>query len=334
MKLTNVTNLPQPIVEAVKAHEHRPFLDNERSVTELLAPPQQRYLTKKHWNKLEEDAADRIWALMGTSIHKILEHHEKVAVVEKQLRMDLEIPALPGKQLILTGRPDRLAIINQPVFVSFKPYGKEDKWVLQDYKLASKWEYILGVAQEKKDQLRMYDHLLRNEGFKVDRLELVFIFRDWSKRDAKIELKRLMSYPSHDRPAPKYPLTQVVIIPVAKWDTETFLKEVSQRFIDHLADPPRQCTHEERWAKDDIYAVKKKGNKTAVRGGLKENQQQADIFIEKQVAINNSNPKKKKLTVADFVVEFRPAESTRCEDYCAVRDFCPQYKAMKEKTDA
>lgn len=326
-KTTNITGLPQPIVDAVKAQPRRPWAPCTRSVTELLMPPQQRFLLEAHDDELEEDAADRIWALMGTAIHKVLEDAERTGISEKQLGCTYELPGIG--QVSLTGKPDRLAIVTEGLPPTYPPSGKKRSkvYTLQDYKVASVWEFIMGVADEKKWQLRMYDQLLQDAGYTIDRAELVFIFRDWKKREAKQELKRLNSFERHNRPAPKYPLTQVARIPVARWAREEFMAFIATRFADQMADVPRPCTKEERWAKDDVYAVKKKGNKSAERGGLQPTLDQAEAFIAAKVRDNQ------KLSSSMFEVEFRQGESTRCEDYCAVRDFCPQYKRMKGVSD-
>ena len=313
MKITNHTGLPQPIVDAITNKGDRPFNKDERTVTELLMPPQQRALLVEHYDELEEDAADRIWALMGTAVHNVLEQAERTGIAEKRIGLEF---LLNERKLKLTGQPDRLALVQE--------YGKN---ILQDYKVASVWEFIMGVADDKKWQLRMYDHLLQEHGYQIDKAELVFIFRDWKKREAKQELARLQKYPRHNRPAPKYPLTQCVRIPVKRWDRAQFFDFITTRFVHHLAETPRPCTKEERWAKDDVYAVKKKGNKSAERGGLHPTHDQAEAFIKARAGAKGA-----KLKETDFVIEFRQGESTRCEDYCAVRDFCPQYKQLKEQS--
>ena len=71
MKLTNNLGLTEPIVSAI---ENDPY-DNQGtlSITTLLKPPQAYGLTLKHREVMEEDAADRIWALVGQVGHVILE---------------------------------------------------------------------------------------------------------------------------------------------------------------------------------------------------------------------------------------------------------------------
>ena len=72
MKITNVLNLPQPIVDAV---QNDPYDSGESdiSVTRLISPPRQVALANEHGRKLTEDCADRLFSLMGQAMHHILE---------------------------------------------------------------------------------------------------------------------------------------------------------------------------------------------------------------------------------------------------------------------
>ena len=72
MKITNKAGLPEAIVQAVRAD---PYDKGEArfSVTELIGPPIIRLLRQRHEDEVEEDAADRIWSLLGTAVHGVLE---------------------------------------------------------------------------------------------------------------------------------------------------------------------------------------------------------------------------------------------------------------------
>jgi len=65
MKLTNKFNLPDPIVNAVQNQGYTPG-SSDITVTQLIQPPLIRQLNKKHWDDIEEDASDRVWALFGS----------------------------------------------------------------------------------------------------------------------------------------------------------------------------------------------------------------------------------------------------------------------------
>ena len=72
MKVTNKYNLPQTIVNVL----NRPTYTKGKahlSVTEALSSPRIVQLRKRHWDELEEDVADKVWAIFGTAIHSVLE---------------------------------------------------------------------------------------------------------------------------------------------------------------------------------------------------------------------------------------------------------------------
>ena len=79
MKLTNRLNLPDAFVAAVAGDPYSPGipLPNTKgvySVTTLIGPPQIKRLLDQHEDELSEDVSDRVWALLGRSVHKMLEH--------------------------------------------------------------------------------------------------------------------------------------------------------------------------------------------------------------------------------------------------------------------
>ena len=168
---------------------------------------------------------------------------------------------------------------------------------------------IDGAKPEWKAQLNIYAFLLEKTGFPVESARVCAMFRDWSKIQA---LKN-----------PDYPKYQVAILPIVLWDLNETGAYIARRIDAHVKaenlpdDLLPECTPEERWEKPTIYAVKKKGRKSSVRNltSLKHAQE----YIEK----NN-------LDTAIHSIEKRIGESTRCEYYCIVKDFCQQYKKMKE----
>ena len=71
MKITNKHRLPAALVAAVSSVWH--WTKNRFGVTTLLEPPQILQLRQRHDDALEEDASDRIWLLIGTAVHEVLE---------------------------------------------------------------------------------------------------------------------------------------------------------------------------------------------------------------------------------------------------------------------
>jgi len=193
----------------------------------------------------------------------------------------------------------------------YKVSGRLDHYmneILDDYKVTTRFVLIDGVKPEWEAQLNINAFLLKKNGFPVSAARICAIFRDWSKIQA---LKN-----------PDYPKYQVAILPVKLWNLNETGAYIARRIVAHveaenLADHILpECTSKERWEKLTTYAVKKEGRKTAVR--VLNSEQEAEQYIEN-----------KKLNDKHFI-EKRLGESTRCEYYCIVKDFCQQYKKMKE----
>ena len=270
MKITNKLNLPYPIYQACKNDDYDKG-DADYSVTQLLKPAWMNNLAKKHSGELERDCSDMLWALMGSAMHKILEIDCKNYLQEKRLDYDVA-----GK--IISGKIDLFDVDNS---------------ILYDYKFASVWEYIYGLKDEKIQQLNIYKFLLEeNSDIDVNKLKIVFLFRDWSKTKAE-----------HDS---NYPQTQIAIVNVPTWEKEKTLNFIKSRIkaIEH----PAPCTKDERWCRDEKWAVMKKGRKSAVK--LFDNQKDAE---------------KLKTESDNYYIEHRLGTNTRCMHYCDVSKFC-EYK--------
>jgi hypothetical protein len=273
MQITNLTRLPEPLVNAVsRKREPRQGII---SVTELISPPQMRALTLKHWSELTEDASDRIWATMGQLMHKLLEEHGRESrehLIEHTLTSEVE-------GLIVTGTLDLY---------------RNDGGVLTDYKFVSVWTTIDGVKREWEQQLNLYAELLRRHGHAVNRLEIVAIYRDWSKMRAQDS---------------SYPQSQVSVFDVPLWPQDEaagFLEERVRLHKQAEGGVFIACTAEERWERRTKYALMRRGRKSALK--------LFDTHEEATAAV--SQP--------DQYVEMRPGASTRCESYCAVSAFCQQ----------
>ena len=72
MIITNHSKLPLAIERAV-VNDPYDSSGSDISTTRLIAPPRIVALQKKHQNEIEEDVADRIWSLLGQSVHHIIE---------------------------------------------------------------------------------------------------------------------------------------------------------------------------------------------------------------------------------------------------------------------
>jgi len=281
MKYTNKLGLPNAIYQAI-ANDDYDRGESDITVTQLIQPMQMTKLQMLYKDELEEDISDNIYALMGKSIHYILEKSETIMPVEKRLYVNINGCKVGGQF-------DRLALISNGLLGC----------KLQDYKIASVWEYIYGLKQEKEDQINCLAYILKTNGYNIIRSEIVMIFRDWQKSKAKYD--------------PNYPQQQVVIIPIILWYNEIQEKFITDRVKLFQAEDIPECTEYDRWNPGDKFAVTKQGRKTALR--VLNSRQEA----EKWIADNGKGDN----------VEVRPGENRRCESYCNCVTKCQQYAKIK-----
>lgn len=247
--LTNRAELPQAIVDAV-ANDSYSKGDADISVTGLLRPPRLAVLEKKHEHEIEEDAIDRIWSLLGQSIHTILERANRDAIAER-----------------------RLSIIVDGWKVSGGMDLYQEDGTLSDYKMTSVWKLVKGDLDEWEKQLNLYSVILRHHGHKVEKLQVVAILRDWSKMEAERD--------------PLYPQAQVVNVNIELWAPERAEKFMHERVILHQQARVTlpECTPEDRWARPDVYAVMKAGRKSAVKLYSNRNEAKAHAGFDKNLTV-------------------------------------------------
>ena len=237
MRITNRYNLPAPIVRAVTFGErtHRPgFI----SVTEAIKPPKMRALEIGHAAEITEDASGRLFALMGSAVHSVLERAMTDNVFQEEF-LSAEIGGWT-----VTGRPDLLEYDM-----------KADGYLLSDYKMTSVAAFFGGVKAEWEAQINCYAHLFRLHGFEVGAAQIVAMLRDWSIGRAQ--------------QGGDYPPCPVLVQPVNLWPAEAQAAYVLKRVQAHKAvaegtEPP-PCTAEERWEKATVYAAIKGDNKRATK---------------------------------------------------------------------
>ena len=85
MKITNRSNLPKVIERAV-INDPYDSSGSNISTTRLIAPPRIRVLEMRNWDLIEDDVSNRIFSLLGQSVHHILERSKlKVDLAERRL---------------------------------------------------------------------------------------------------------------------------------------------------------------------------------------------------------------------------------------------------------
>lgn len=235
MKVTNKYNLPQSLVNAVTTERHNK--EGCISATTLLQGVKQIVLTNRHWDELEDDVSDRVWAIFGTSVHKLLEESNPNAFTEERFEF---------------------AVGNKTVTGQVDLYDMEEKCIT-DYKTASVWKVVYKSFDDWKKQGLVYAWLLKHEGLEVKRCRFIAMLRDWSKTEAQRK--------------PEYPQSQIYeyTFDVTKADLQEIGMFITKKVEDvenaeKLSDDDiSPCTAEERWAKETTWAVMKEGRKTALK---------------------------------------------------------------------
>ena len=238
MRITNVHHLPLAIVEAVKNDPYPHGQTGDLSATQLIAPPQLVALKRQHEADLEEDAADRIWSLLGQSIHTILERAEPSAITERRL-----FAHCAGWRI--SGQADRIV----PLDLEYETIH------IEDYKTTSVWSVIDGVKPEWADQLHVLQWLAAENGYDVRGLSIVALLRDWSRNKAK--------------DGGNYPQAPVVTLTVRPRPLQELHEWVTSRVERHQMAraclkggiDPQPCTAEERWERPAVFAVRTPGRK-------------------------------------------------------------------------
>jgi len=169
---------------------------------------------------------------------------------------------------------------------------------LHDYKVTSVWSYIFGDKPEWETQLNLYAWIANLKGQMITRLIVYAILRDWQTSKA------------YDADYPPIPFAEIEIPMWSRGKVEDWL---SKKIYELQTDTPRPCTPEEMWERPSKFAVMKKGQKKAVK--LCDTEWNAEDYIEKEKPFYKT-----------LFIEPRPGSRTRCESYCIVKDFCPQYK--------
>ena len=296
MELTNISNLPKAIERAVN-NDPYDSSGSDISTTRLIAPPRIRVLEQRNFDLIKEDVSDRIFSLLGQSVHHIIER-AKLKVDISERRLFYKDDAITNGWT-LSGQFDYLTRDGN----------------LIDFKVTSAWAALDALTNGKdewENQLNVLDFLCRKnqkdltrykKEIKVKSLSIMAILRDWSK------LKVMQS--------DNYPRKQVVMIPVRRWSEEQQEIYVKARIKLHQdAEQSKElpmCTAKERWRKEDSYAVMKDNRKTAWRLFTTKEEAIQFIFSQKMIEGKGCN------------IVFRKGEDVRCQHYCRVNEFCSHF---------
>ena len=177
-------------------------------------------LHHRHKDEITSDSSDALMRVLGSGVHAVCE-----MALSKEPTMKLE---------------ERLFVnINGKVIGGQYDLYLTDSHTLIDFKLTKANSYIFGGREEKySSQMNINKYILEKNGYTVDKLDIVEIYRDWDEKKAKID--------------PKYPPRAIIIttIPaVTSAVTEFRIKEYLDEYerISKLPDtqlPP--CSAKDR----------------------------------------------------------------------------------------
>ena len=182
---------------------------------------------------------------------------------------------------------------------------------ISDYKVTTVWTAIKGNRRaEWTAQLNILAYLFGTLGFEVKALQVVAIYRDWSATEAA-------------RYADRYP-PKAECLSMELWTKDTQMKFICERLMalieaeDKTDDELPICSDEEMWAKADQWAVKKIGAQRSTKNC--DSKEEAETVLASQ-----KKP-------ADYEIQLRSGEHTRCDKYCISSTFCSQHQAFKAAT--
>lgn len=296
MKITNVKNLPDTISRAmIKKNASYNSGGVDTSVTQLIQSPRINALRQANFAHLVRDVSEEFYALLGSGVHHILElGATENMIVEERLFLDLDGWKVSG------------ALDVQEIY--------EDCMDIYDYKVTSAYAITMSDGGMKDDwinQMNLQAMLVRaNKTIPVRNIYIIAIIRDFSKAESLRD--------------PSYPQSPILKIQLPLWEYMDQLQYARNRIALHrkasfdmqVGNVLDFCTSDDRWVRDDTYAVLRKGGKRAVR-----------VYDNPMEAIVEQKARGDK-----YEVQKRAGRSTRCE-YCGVSEWCDQYQNTIKPTE-
>lgn len=235
MRVTNKLELPAAFVNAVTVKKH-----NEPgcfSATTLNKGAKEIVLIDRHWDEIEVDAADNVWAVWGTAVHELLEN-------EKDDNFHEEFFKVAVGNSYVTGKVDSYDM---------------ERGIINDWKTASVWKVQFEDFDDWRAQGLTYAWLLTQSGLEVKKCRFVALLKDHSKTKAKTDRE----YPQSPVYVYEFDVTPELL---AETEENIAIKVSEIETAYTLADDEiAPCSAAERWADAEKWAVMKNGRKSAVR---------------------------------------------------------------------
>lgn len=303
MKWTNKQNLSPPLFELLQSTMYSKD-GADYTTTQILEPLQMSELKRRYGDQVTLDVSDRVESAFGEALHFFLERigqkYPDKYITERRFFTEVH-----GKQF--GGKIDL--------------YFLEEK-ELRDYKFTGWYKFRGGVVpSDYVWQANINAYLMELNGFKVDKLSVEVVYRDWKYGEWEVQ-KRSAEAKGFQSQYPDAKAQVFMVQRKLKSEVEEFiytqvkLREGEIQGADDASLP--QCTPDERWARDEKYAVVKAGAARASK-----------LFPVEEKEAAESMAKQKG---SDYFVEYRPGNNIRCERYCDVSEFCKQYKKLKGET--
>lgn len=236
MRITNKYGLPEAVVKAVTSKEsHR---QADFSVTQLMKGSTEIALEMIHKDELEIDASDLFNALLGTSVHRILQEEETEGVLNEHF---MKVRSYAG--FTVSGIADVIDTVSRRI---------------EDYKSCSVWKIRMKDYSDWREQLKCYLYMWHEEtGDLYTDGRIVAMIKDFSPAEAE----RDYEYPRAPIVTVSFEYTEQEILSVG--DTWTYkIIDVLQKLV---AEDKGCCSEAERWARPSKWALMKEGRKTAIK---------------------------------------------------------------------
>ena len=286
MKISNIYQLPQPLVDAVTS-EYTPT-PNRYSATTLLKGVKEIVLTRRHDDEIIQDVSEMVWLLFGTAVHKVLEESKENADQLKENRIEYTFDDL-----------------DMTVSGIFDLYDEGARMVI-DYKTASTTKVLFNDWEDYRKQLLIYAYILNQIGLPCERGEIVAFLKDWNRPKAKREA----DYPKLPIHIESFRFNQSDFMQI---DTFIRHKLACIKSTENMPDDEiPECTAEERWQKPTTWAVMKRGQKRAVR--VLDSEREAYEYIADHGGESS------------MFVQERKGEDSKCVNYCNCKEFCHYWR--------
>jgi hypothetical protein len=282
-RLTNVYDLPEPLVQAVMNDKYSPGRSDYTTSQLAGTPARQWALKRKHWMDITEDVSDRIYSLSGQSKHVVLERAAEFCEQYEYLAEERFYIQRSGKTV--GGQIDL--------------YDKR-QGILYDWKETSVYVSYLSLKPEWAAQGNINRLLLEENGYPVNQIVNIALYRDWKK--------------SLVGSTEKYPPHQVSKFEIPVWpneETESFIARRIAEFENAKNELPL-CSDEDRWKAPDVWALTKVGGKKALK-----------LFDTEKEALDHME-----IFNIPGVITLRPGVNKRCQSYCVCAPFCAQAKDL------